>query len=650
MKKSLFILVATVCLQLTQAQNNKYEFGKVSNDDIQYKECPYDKTAEAVVLFDKGESRFVQTENSFMVVYERTTRIKILTKAGVDWAKVEIPIYQSNNIYEKVINLEATAYNFEDGQLTANKLEKESVHEEKLSENWLQKKFAVPNVKVGTVIEYKYAIESEYVFQLRDWEFQWKIPVLYSEYKVSLVPFYQYTFLLQGANKFDEQTSVVSTGLEEQFGNVRYKDMIHTYVMKNLTAFKDEEFITSPRDYIIKLDFQLSKITYADGFQKDIISTWPLLMKDLLGDDNFGKYAAKCEKLASKVFDLKGFSSLTQQQKFDSVLSYVKKNYSWNKKDRKYASKSVKDLMADKFGNSADLNLFAVGLLNGVGVKAYPVLISTRDNGKIKYDYPFLDFFNYVGIKANIDSVSVLSDATDILIANDRLPLNCINDRGLIVQKDKVEWVGLLSRTNSKSRSSLFVHLNDTMSTVGVILTAGEYDGLYMRKQYGSDMKKITKYFSDNDYNVADSTVVIKNMENFSNPYSLKFISEFRPERINNKIYLAPFFSEVPKVNPLKQQTRTYPIDMIYSKQRIFNSNIPIPEGYAVEFLPASKKIKNPQFEMEYNATIVGENVNVAFYYSFKQPVYDAADYAKIKTYYNEIISKSNEKIVFVKK
>ena len=216
-----------------------------------------------------------------------------------------------------------------------------------------------------------------------------------------------------------------------------------------------------------------------------------------------------------------------------------------------------------------------------------------------------------MGIKADIDSISVLSDATDILIANDRLPVNCINDRGLIVNdnkganKGKVEWVSLYSRTMSKSRSSIFVHLNDSLSTVSIISTFGEYDGLYMRKRYGVDMKTISKYFSDNDYNVADSTVVIKNMDNFSNPYSIRFTSEFRPEKIGDKIYLAPFFKEVPQVNPLKQQTRTYPIDMTYAKQRVFNSNIPIPRGYKVEFLPAPKKIKNQQFEMDYNAPIV---------------------------------------------
>ena len=112
MKKILLIPIFSFCCLLTQAQADKYEFGKIAKEDINYKECPFDKTAGAVVLFDKGDSRFVRTENSFQVLYERVTRIKILSNAGIEWAKVEIPFYQSKNIFEKVIELKATAYNF----------------------------------------------------------------------------------------------------------------------------------------------------------------------------------------------------------------------------------------------------------------------------------------------------------------------------------------------------------------------------------------------------------------------------------------------------------------------------------------------------------------------------------------------------------
>ena len=69
------------------------------------------------------------------------------------------------------------------------------------------KKFAMPNVQVGSIIEYKYSIETPYKFNLKDWEFQRKIPTIYSEYTVRMVPFYEYTYLMQGVDKFDIQNS-----------------------------------------------------------------------------------------------------------------------------------------------------------------------------------------------------------------------------------------------------------------------------------------------------------------------------------------------------------------------------------------------------------------------------------------------------------
>jgi hypothetical protein len=648
MKNQMLFFVFLFVISALSAQDREYEFGKVALNDFEYTQCPFDKEAEAVVIYDKGESSFVEREGNFSVLFKRFVRIKVLSDAGAEWGNVEIPYYQSNNIYESINELEAVSYNFENGILKRTELDKSSYHSEKKSENWMIKKFAIPNVKAGTVIEYQYSIESQYVFNLRDWEFQWRIPVLYSEYVVNMIPFYQYSFLLQGATKFDKQTSVVSNN-DRQYGSIKYQDYVHTYVMKNIPAFKDEEFITSSNDYIIKLDFQLSKIFFPGGYDKDIITTWPLLIKDMLAEDTFGKYVLKAEKLSAKIFDLTKFAIMTQQQKFDSVINYVKKTYIWNKKERLYASKSIKQLQEDKFGNSADINLFTIGLLKGVGLTAQPVIISTRENGKIKHDYPFLDFFDNVLIKADIDSSEILSDATDILIANNRVPVNCINDRGLVIQKDKVEWVDLKARTLSKIRTTIIMNLSGNQLMSGVSVSASEYDGLYFRKKFGIDKQAILKQLSEKEYDVNDSTLAIKNMENFSSPFSLRYKVETKPQIIGNKVYISPFLKEVIQTNPLKQQSRTYPIDINYAQQRVYVSTITIPEGYKIDFLPANKSIKNTYFEMYYDLKEFNGIVNISFAYSFKLPVYQAGDYLLIKSFYNDIINKSNEKIVFVK-
>ena len=124
---------------------------------------------------------------------------------------------------------------------------------------------------------------------------------------------------------------------------------------------------------------------------------------------------------------------------------------------------------------------------------------------------------------------------------------------------------------------------------------------------------------------------------------------EDHPEKVNNKIYVSPFQREIITENPLKQLTRTYPIDMIYPKLNAYYSMIDIPSGYKVDFLPAKDKIANEMFELEYSASVINDKVHVMLNYYFKIPVYDATEYSKLKYYFNEIVTKGSEKIVFVK-
>jgi len=51
-----------------------------------------------------------------------------------------------------------------------------------VNEAYSQKKFAFPNVREGSIIEYKYTMVSPYIFQLDDWKFQYEIPVKWSEF------------------------------------------------------------------------------------------------------------------------------------------------------------------------------------------------------------------------------------------------------------------------------------------------------------------------------------------------------------------------------------------------------------------------------------------------------------------------------------
>ena len=650
MKKFFLFVMLLFSLQtILKAQTFNNEYGKVGKDDIDYKSDPQDKSAEAVVISDDGQSYFSRINDEFEIIYERTTRIKVLNEAGIKYANIEIPFYGEGEIYENVYDVEACTYNFENGVFSRTDLDLNTCHDEKINKYWNIKKFAMPNVKVGSIIEYRYKISSEYLFKLRNWNFQWKIPVIYSRYLTKMIPFYQYTWLLQGANKFDSQKTYEDPLMERQYGSTKFKDLDYEFVMRNLPGFKDEEFISSDDDYLVKLNFQLSKVIDQDGVSKNVITTWPEMIKDLIKNEDFGGFARKSEGIASKIFELKSLSILPAQQKFDSILDFVKANFTWNKLNDKYASKSPRAFQKDKNGNNADINLFAIGLLNAVGIKAVPVILSTRDNGKIKYDYPFTHFFNYIVIMADIDGKKVLSDATNPLSKNDRIPEKCINDKGLIIQKDKVEWVGLQTVIPTKTQKAIMITVSDSTQNAVIQSSSTEYSALDNRTDYGTNTHIINKYLLNKGYSVVDSSIIVKNQNDIKMPYILKYSINDKPEKVNNKIYVSPFLHEIIADSPLKQPNRSYPIDMIYPHKTSAFSEITIPDGYKVDFLPANDKINNDQFEFDYTTAENDKKISVSMIYYFKEPVYDASEYSKIKYYFNEIVNKGSEKIVFVK-
>src|SRR5699024_5713261 len=201
---SLFAVI--LCLPVI-GQDFSTEYGKIGREEFELEQYALDPEAEAVVLFDKGRSRFEDRQGSFEVIFERETRLKILSEAGVKYAEIEIPYYQEGTIYERIYDLEAYTYNFEDGKIIKTPLDIANTYEVDINKFWKAKKFAIHNVKPGSIIEYKYRLRSPNVLSLRDWRFQWRITVDYSEYEVRMIPHYAYIYLLQGTEKFDSYTT-----------------------------------------------------------------------------------------------------------------------------------------------------------------------------------------------------------------------------------------------------------------------------------------------------------------------------------------------------------------------------------------------------------------------------------------------------------
>jgi hypothetical protein len=92
-------------------------------------------------------------------------------------------LYTDGKIEENLDNLKGVTYNLENGKVIETKLESGSIFKDKLSKYYTVRKFTLPAIKEGSILEYTYVIKSDYLFNLQPWEFQGEYPRLWSEYE-----------------------------------------------------------------------------------------------------------------------------------------------------------------------------------------------------------------------------------------------------------------------------------------------------------------------------------------------------------------------------------------------------------------------------------------------------------------------------------
>jgi hypothetical protein len=624
-----------------QAQDDLAKFGNCSMEEIQLKHCSFDSVAEGEVLFDVGKLYF---DDMGYIVLERRIRIKVFTKAGLDQAEFSIPYLKGS---QKINSLKGNTYNLENGKIVTTSLITKNAFEEQVADDWYQKKFAMPNVKEGSVFEISYTLLIPGIFNMPAWEFQCDIPVLFSMLDATIDPRYRYTHLLKGEKPLDDfQRTTVNT-MPVFINKIPYSRENLKFIMRNVPAFKDESFITSSNDYIIKLNFQLAAYRKSDASWEPFLSTWPKLCEGLFESDYFGDYIKSCERAAKDIVTDNKLDTMSITNRCKWIDNYMKTNFEYNDIESFLSRQSCKQLLEKKSGSSADLNLMAVGFLRAAGIQADPVILSTRDHGKIQSAFPFIDAFNYAVALANIDSTLYIIDVTEPLLNFREVPIRCLNDEGMIVRKDRDEWIDFESTFMSDNRHEVELVLNPTLDSVSaqVKLTSTGYEALKKRKLFKTDYKKLAEDLMGKNYLSYDS-ITCANLTDTKQPFELYFSRPYEVEQVDGNLLIDPCCGMIITENPFMQPERSYPIDFTYKFSKTYSIKINIPKGYQVLSKPENFVVNNKKTRIVYTINSDDKSLTVIALYQFKNDVYPAEDYKELKQYYDNIISRFNQKII----
>jgi hypothetical protein len=663
----LFIVVLSMMVHILFAQETSSfkKFGKITVEELQKKIYPVDSNANAVVLSDIGETAVEgNSKGWFSISFTHHRVVHILNKNGYDEANVEVHLYTDGEDEEKLDNVKAITYNLENGKIAESKLEKSAIFKEKLDKNHVIKKFTFPNVKEGCIIEYEYRVTSDFIFNLDPWYFQGESPVLWSEYQLSVPQFFTYAFLSHGYHSFqinDNKNRTANFSIMDSRGTgatERYSFSSgvtdYRWVMKDVPELKEESYTSSIKNHIARIEFQLSSQSYPLT-PHDYRNTWPALVKALLESSYFGNALDNSNNWLSD--DLKpvlaGSSSETEKAK--KIYAFVRDNFTCTDHSALWAEQSLKNVMKAKKGSVSEINLLLTAMMRYAGLKSDPVILSTTDHGYAVEYYPMTSAFNYVLSQCVADGQTYYLDASHSRLGFAKLLPECYNGAGRVINEEALPVYFIADSLREKKTTILFITNDEKGKWIGAMnQTFGSYESYTVRnkvKEKGEEefFKEIQKVYGE-DVKVISPHV--DSLTNYETPVAIKYEVELNPSK-EDILYINPMFGEAQKKNPFKSAERYYPVEMPYTWDETYILTMEVPQGYTVDELPKQMVVKLDEKEsayFEYRISQSGSTISLRSRVKFNRTLFTNEEYENLREFFNMIVNKQSEQIVFKKK
>jgi len=669
--KNIFLILLVFFLGTTMNAQN-FELGKVTIEELQQKVHPLDSSAAAAILFKKGETIFEFSDREgFVMVTKVKTKIKIYKKEGYKWANFEEEYYLVSDSKESISFSDAVTYNMVEGKIVKTKLKSDGEFDQKINKYWGQKKITMPNVMEGSIIEFEYTLRSPNFGTLKEWDFQTTIPVNFSEYKTQIPEYYFYKPIPKGsvfpkvvAEK--KRGMIVLTATERSDGTIYspvrvttsqdkidYEITKTTYTAEHLLPMKDEAFVNNIKNYTSSIAHELSMVKYPNSAIKYYSTDWESLTKTIYEHPDFGTELDKTGYFEDEINGLiAGISN--SAEKIAVIFNYVKSNVNFNNFYGYNCNEGVRQAFKNKTGNVAEINLMLTAMLRYAGINANPVLVSTRSNGVAFF--PNRSAYNYVISGVEVNSGLLLLDATEKYALPNVLPLRDLNWFGRLIRKDGTSTtVDLVPKSFSNENINMLASLSASGEINGKVrrdLT--EQNALSFRqKNAGSNKDSYIELLENENNKIEISGYEVENEMVLSKPivekYTFKSTNEI--EIIGDKLYFSPLLFFTERINPFNQETREYPVDFGFPSQKKYNITLELPEGYAIESLPAPINLgtENKLGSFKWNIVATGKKIQIAVTSEINEAIVGPDFYLIIKAFFQGMNDKQNEKIVLKK-
>jgi hypothetical protein len=649
MKQVIFIAAFLLQCPIFCQNNFNDQNITVTREDLSINNFPQDSTASALVIYEYGNS-YVD-DRSFNLVTEVQRKIKILSKSGLDYANIQIPIYVGGD-KEKITNIKGSTFNLENNETQSFQLSKDQIFTEDYNKNFDVVKFLLPNVKQGSVITYSYTKISPYFSKFHSWDFQTEIPKLYSEYNTSIPGMYEYHIKLIGNIPLyiNEQSitkgCIVLSGASANCG-------VSKYAIKNIPAFIPEEYMTTEDNYRSRIEYELKTIRYFDGRIKKFTQSWEDADKQLRSSKSLGTQLGKAFKYKVVVSE-----EITQiedlLEKAQTIYSFLQKNFVWNEIDRSY-DENVNELITKRSGTATEINMLLHNVLKSHDFEVHPMLVSTRSNGFPTKLFPVITEFNYMMVLLKLNGENYLLDASDSFLTFGEVPFKCLNQYGRVLNlKSGSYWYDIAPKKPSIIQIKSNLEFKTKSELTGSFNTTSTgYFAIPLKKSYFSNSAQYVENLDNKTPNISFKNHKVLDADKASYDFVEETTITWDLDVVGKSIYLNPMVNTLYNSNPFKLQERSYPIDFGYKQAYLYTLKIKLNDFYRVKEIPKEQSLNLPSnkgtimFKTDYN----DEEINLYFRFNINETLLSSDYYKYLKFFFGKILDiKKNSFILLEQK
>jgi hypothetical protein len=548
--------------------------------------------AAAVIL---NWHQVVDDKNTFRTDY---FRIKILTEEGKKYGDVEVPhialLSDVNHIKARTVRPDGTIAAF-DGKTFDKVVVKVG------GVRLIAKTFTLPDVQVGSIIEYRYDIANR-ANMVYDTQFtlQRELPIIHEE--ISLEP-----YVFPGYNTFFSFRGLPA-GKKPEVHGTKYE-----LTLENIPPFEEEPFAPPPATIKPELQFWYTAGTIEpEVFWTKEAHDWADAVEPFVGDGRAVKDAAtaamgtaatpeeKLRKLYAKVQEVRNLSF--EPDRTDAETRKLKDN------------NSAQDVLRNGYGYSREINRLFVSMARAAGFDAHVIRLCERDEQYIAKNVPVGRQLDGEIAVVTIDGNQLFFDPGTPYAPFGVLSWQKTSTSGLLIarKQEKAVWVDTPWLHNDAAilRRVAQLQLEDGVVRGTVFVTYTGQEALRQRIELRNDddaaakkaIEKMLKgWFADG---ATVNLVDVKNLRAAEAPLLISATVELpsAASLVGSRAMVPLAVFVATQKNPFAAEQRKTAVYFHYAYRVDDDVTLKVPAGYAVESLPASADVN--MGALHYTATV----------------------------------------------